>query len=73
MNDKLSTLSSWTWPVNLDQYDRTPQLKPEEAETLRANRSSLAEGIHPSEVIEKCNLPRLMKPLEDVCTHIELQ
>jgi hypothetical protein len=73
MSDKACTSPSWTWPVKLDEYDRTPELKPVEAEILRANRSSLVGGITPSEVIEKCNLPRLMKPLEDVCTHIELQ
>jgi hypothetical protein len=59
--------------VKLDEYDRTPELKPEEAKTLCVNQSSLVEGIPPLEVIEKCILPRLMKPLEDVCTHIELQ
>ena len=73
MNDKVCASPSWTWPVKLDEYDRSPELKPEEAETLCANQSSLVEGIPPLEVIEKCNLPRLMKPLEDVCTHIELQ
>jgi len=73
MNDKVCASPSWTWPVKLDEYDRSPELKPEEAETLCANRSSLVEGIPPSEVIEKCNLPRLMKPLDKVCTHIELQ
>jgi hypothetical protein len=73
MNDKVCASPSWTWPVKLDEYDQTPELKPEEAETLRANQSSLVEGIPPSEVIEKCNLPRLVKPLEDVCTHTELQ
>jgi hypothetical protein len=73
MNDKACASRSWTWPVKLDEYDRTPELKPEEAEALCANQSILVEGIPPSEVIEKCNFPRLMKPLEDVCTHIELQ
>src|SRR6266699_3521743 len=73
MNDKACASPSWTWPVKLDEYDRRPELKPEEAETLGANQSSLVEGIPPSQVLEKCNLARLMKPLEDVCTHIELQ
>jgi len=73
MKGRVCASPSWTWPVKLDEYDRTPELKPEEAKTLCVNQSSLVEGIPPLEVIEKCILPRLMKPLEDVCTHIELQ
>lgn len=73
MSDKACASPSWTWPVKLDQYDRSPELKQQEAETLRANRSSLANGVPPLVVLENCALPRLMKPLEDVCTHIELQ
>src|SRR5258706_9461640 len=68
-----SALPAWVWPIKLDDYDRNPELKVEEAETLRANLASLANGVPPSIVIEKCGLPRIMKPLEDVCTHIELQ
>src|SRR5260370_1381123 len=73
MSDKACASPSWTWPVKLDEYDRSPELKPEEAETMRANQPSLAKGVPPSVVLENCALPRLMKPLEDVCTHIELQ
>jgi len=68
-----SALPAWVWPIKLDDYDRNPELKVEEAETLRANLASLANGVPPSIVIEKCGIPRLIKPLEDVCTHIELQ
>jgi len=73
MSGKACASSSWTWPVKLDEYDRISELKPEEAETLRANQPSLASGVPPSVVLENCALPRLMKPLEDVCTRIELQ
>ena len=62
----------WTWPITLDSYDRNPELSAEETEKLRANAPSLADGVPPSIVIEKCGFPRLMKPLEDVSTHIEL-
>src|ERR1043166_1265021 len=55
MNDKACASRSWTWPVKLDEYDRTPELKPEEAETLCANQSILVEGIPPK---EECLLPR---------------
>jgi len=72
MTDK-SALPAWVWPIKLDDYDRNPELNGEEAETLRSSLPSLANGVPPSIVIEKCGLPRLMKPLEDVCTHIELQ
>ncbi len=68
-----SALPAWVWPIKLDDYDRNPELNVEEAETLRANLPNLANGVPPSIVIEKCGLARLMKPLEDVCTHIELQ
>jgi len=68
-----SALPAWVWPIKLDDYDRNPELNLEEAETLRSSLPSLANGVPPSIVIEKCVLPRLMKPLEDVCTHIELQ
>jgi hypothetical protein len=68
-----SALPAWVWPIKLDDYDRNPELNVEEAETLRSSLPSLANGVPPSIVIEKCGLPRLMKPLEDVCTHIELQ
>ena len=68
-----SALPAWVWPIKLDDYDRNPELNVEEAETLRSNLPSLANGVPPSIVIEKCGLPRLMKPIEDVCTHIELQ
>src|SRR5713226_7007239 len=62
----------WAWPITLDSYDRNPELIAEETEKLRANAPSLADGVPPSTVIEKCGLPRLMKPVEDVSTHIEL-
>jgi integrase len=68
-----SALPAWVWPINLDDYDRNADLNVEEAERLRSSLPSLANGVPPSIVIEKCVLPRLMKPLEDVCTHIELQ
>jgi hypothetical protein len=54
----------WAWPITLDSYDRNPELSAEEAEKLRANAPSLADGVPPSIVIEKCGFPRLMKPLE---------
>ena len=73
MSGKACVSPSWTWPVKLDEYDWSPELKSEEAETIRANQPSLANGVPPSVVLENCALPRLMKPLEDVCTHIELQ
>lgn len=72
MSEK-SASSQWVWPVEFENYDRNPELNAEEKETLNANQSCLAEGVPPLIVTEKCGLPRLMKPLEDVCTHIELQ
>lgn len=68
-----SASPAWVWPIKLDNYDRNPELNAEETEILCANQSSLAHGVPPSVVIERCGVPRLMKPLEDVCSHIELQ
>jgi len=59
--------------MKLDGYDRTPELKPHEVEVLSANLPCLAGGVLPSIVIERCAVPRLLKPLDDVCTHVELQ
>lgn len=73
MSEKSTASSQWVWPIRLDDYDRTPELNTEEAETLRAYQPCLENGVPPSTVVDKCGLPRLMKPLEDVCTHIELQ
>lgn len=71
MTEKCAS-SRWAWPITLDSYDRNPELSAQETEKLRANAPSLADGVPPSIVIEKCGFPRLMKPLEDVSTHIEL-
>ena len=71
MSEK-SASSEWAWPVECENYDRNPELNAGEKETLNANRSCLAQGNPPSIVVEKCGFPRLMKPIEDVATHIEL-
>jgi integrase len=73
MTGTSSLLVRWAWPVKLDGYDRTPELKDHEVEVLSANLPCLAGGVLPSIVIERCDVPRLLKPLEDVCTHVELQ
>lgn len=73
MSEKSTASSQWVWPIQLDDYDRTPELNTEEAERLRTYQACLENGVPPSTVVEKCGLPRLMTPLEDVCTHIELQ
>ncbi|MCU1241316.1 MAG: hypothetical protein JWO71_2042 [Candidatus Acidoferrum typicum] len=31
-----SALPAWVWPIKLDDYDRNPELKVEELETLRS-------------------------------------
>ncbi len=63
----------WVWPVRLEDYDRDPEFKASEAEALKVHASSLGSGVLPSEVVERCRVPRLLKPIEDVCAHIELQ
>lgn len=72
MTDASSSLAPWVWPVKPDDYDRTAQLEPGEVETLRAAMSCLLRGASPSQAMGKCHLPRLLTPLEDVCSHTGL-
>ncbi len=72
MNERALGLTPWVWPVKLDDYDRSTELKIDEADALRANVPSLANGVLPSVVVERFPFPQLLKPLEDVCAHIEL-
>jgi hypothetical protein len=71
MTETSCALPVWVWPVRLEDYDRAPELKASEAEALKIHASSLGAGVLPSEVVEGCRVPRLLKPIEDVCAHIE--
>jgi integrase len=72
MSQTSRSLPPWVWPVKPEQYDRTPDLRTEEIELLRDNLRYLKKGIHACEVLAKCDLPRLLRPLEDVCSHTRL-
>ncbi len=67
------TQPAWVWPIRLEDYDRDLELKASEAEALKVHASSLGSGVLPSEVVERCRVSRLIKPIEDVCAHIELR
>jgi hypothetical protein len=73
MTETSSSLTPWVWPVKPDCYDQTARLKPREVETLRTTMSRLLQSAPPSQVIGKCDLPRLLNPLEDVCNHTGLK
>lgn len=72
MSQTSRSLRPWIWPVKPEQYDRTPQLRTEEIELLTDNLRCLKKGIHACEVLARCDLPRLLRPLEDVCSHTRL-
>jgi integrase len=66
------SLRPWVWPVRPEQYDRTPELTAEETEVLRANLLPRKQGMLAWQVVAKCDLRRLLTPLEDVCDHTQL-
>lgn len=72
MTNLTSSREPWPWPVNLECYDRAPELKEHEIEMLKVQLPGLEAGVLPCRVIEECDLPRLLKPLMDVCNHIGL-
>ena len=70
MNAAPSPLNRWVWPVNIERYDRTPELKRQEVEALERNMLRLEQGVLPFNVMREANVHRLLDPLEDVFDHI---
>jgi hypothetical protein len=65
-----SSLNPWVWPVNIERYDRTPELKRQEVEALERNLPRLEQGVLPFNVMREANVHRLLDPLEDVFDHV---
>jgi hypothetical protein len=57
--------SSWQWPVNLEGYDRKPDLTPHEREALAQAVRSIQAGHHLPPATLKA-LARLCQPLSDI-------
>lgn len=73
MMDGKVSVAAWEWPVKPEIYDRSSELEPHETATLRANLPLLKECTKSRMVVTKCEMPRLLNPLEDVCNHIQLR
>ena len=70
MKSAPSSLNPWVWPVNIERYDRTPELKRQEVEALERNLPRLEQGVLPFNVMREAKVHRLLDPLEDVFDHI---
>src|SRR5258708_19143855 len=60
----------WSWPVNVERYDRTPELKQHEVTALERNLPLLASGVLPFNVMRQARVHRLLDPLEDAFNHV---
>ena len=65
--------ASWAWPVDVERYDRAPELKAYEITALDANLPRLGEGALPFNVMRQANVYRLLDPIEDVFNHVHFQ
>jgi integrase len=65
--------TAWVWPVNLEHYDRTKELKAQEITALESNLPSLEQGVLPFNVMRRAKVHRLLQPVEDVfdCVHFQ--
>jgi hypothetical protein len=63
----------WTWPVNVERYDRTTELKQDEVTALERNLPLLESGVLPFNVMRQARVHRLLDPLEDVFNHVRFQ
>lgn len=63
----LSTQAGWQWPVNLDKYDRSLELSPDEAVELDRiwRRCQNGQFSRRTAQVNKC-LERLLTPLDDI-------
>jgi integrase len=68
MTDTLTSPTSWQWPLNLDHYDRRPQLTTEERAELDSLQQRRAAGNMHWQMQTAETLQRLLQPLDDVLT-----
>jgi integrase len=60
------THSRWSWPIDRTQYDRTPELSPDELAALIALEWDVRRGrCHDSTRPEWTTIARLVRPLDD--------
>src|SRR6266404_9948972 len=72
LNTPLSDVP-WVWPVNVEGYDRTAELKAQEITALESNLPRLEQGVLPFNVMRRAKVHRLLQPVEDVfdCVHFQ--
>jgi hypothetical protein len=58
-----SPLNPWVWPVNIERYDRTPELKRQEVEALERNLPRLEQGVLPFNVMREAIFSILLQGL----------
>src|SRR6266568_2906598 len=64
--------SRWVWPLDLNQYDRTPMLSLEEQEALVAfTRLRCDRAVIVAEALQQGKLARLMQPVRDALAVME--
>jgi integrase len=68
-----SSLTPWVWPLNIECYDRTPELKRHEIRALEKQLPRLEQGVQPGNVVRQAKLDRLLDPVEDVFSHVRFQ
>ena len=68
-----SSLTPWVWPLNIECYDRTPELKRQEIRVLERHLPRLEQGVQPCNVMRQAKLDRLLDPVEDVFSHVRFQ
>ncbi|MDL1865961.1 site-specific integrase, partial [Betaproteobacteria bacterium PRO4] len=68
MMDALTSPTSWQWPLNLDRYDRRPELTTEEWAELDSLQQRRTAGNMHWQTQTVGTLQRLLQPLEDVLT-----
>ena len=60
MLNATSLPTPWTWPVNVERYDRTTELKEHEVTALERNLPLLESGVLPFNVMRRARVHRLL-------------
>ena len=63
----------WVLPVDVQSYDRAPELNPQEIISLEGNLPRLEQGTLPFKVMRQARVHRLLEPVEDVFNHVCFQ
>ncbi len=67
------TLPTWSWPIDVKQYDRFAGLRPAEAAALKEYARNYTAATHEKPPGFYTTVQRLIRPLEDVLAHTALR